>query len=280
MTPLYSDAGLTRLDAVVQTGMLCVFDFDGTLAPIVPVPDRAILPAPVLARLQSLQRVVRIAILTGRALTDITPRLNFAPDFLVGNHGLEGLPQTGQQISQFQQLCRSWKNELQQAMCSGLLADPGVMVEDKQISLSVHYRHAKRHEPVATALRALFARMTPAPRVIGGKYVFNLLPAAAGDKGTAFERLMRDSGAPSAIYVGDDATDEDVFRLQRPDLLSIKIGRSQDSSAEFFLTRHVDIVRLLDDLIQRLGGTTGKRALASTALAGESPTQAKQKDHK
>lgn len=256
MAPLYPDAGRARMDAIVQPGVLCVFDFDGTLSPIVPVPNQAALPTPVLARLQTLQRQARIGILTGRALADITPRLDFTPDFLVGNHGLEGLPWTSHQISQqtshFQQLCRTWHAEVQQALASGPLADPGVMVEDKLISLSVHYRHAERHEPVATALRALFARLTPLPRIIGGKYVFNLLPQAAGDKGTAFEQLMRYSRAPSAIYVGDDVTDEDVFKLHRPDLLSIRIGQSQHSSAEFFLRRHVDIVRLLDDLIHRL----------------------------
>ena len=260
MTPLYPDAGRARLDAIVQPGVLCMFDFDGTLAPIVPVPDQAFLPEPVLARLQTLQGLARIGILTGRALADIAPRLHFIPDFLVGNHGLEGLPQTNLQISEqsshFQDLCRAWHTEVQQALTSGVLADPGVMVEDKLISLSIHYRHAERHEPVATALRVLFAGLTPAPRIIGGKYVFNLLPQAAGDKGTAFEHLLRHSGAPSALYVGDDVTDEDVFRLRRPDVLSIRIGQSQHSSAEFFLRRHVDIVRLLDDLIQRLSGAT------------------------
>ena len=252
MTPLYCDAGRARLDAIVQSGMLCIFDFDGTLSPIVPVPDQACLPEPVLARLQTLQRLTRVGILTGRALADIVPRLNFTPDFLVGNHGLEGLPQSCQQISHFQQMCRGWLGEVQRALASGPLADPGVMVEDKLISLSVHYRHVERHEPVATNLRALFARLTPAPRVIGGKYVFNLLPQAAGDKGTAFLHVMRHSDAPSAIYVGDDVTDEDVFKLQIPHLLSIRIGQSQHSSAEFFLRRQVDIVRLLDDVIHRL----------------------------
>ena len=254
MTPLYSDTGRARLDAIVRPGVLCVFDFDGTLSPIVPVPDQACLPAPVLARLLALQRQARIAILTGRALADIAPRLDFTPDFLVGNHGLEGLPQTSQQIDHFQQLCSTWHGDVQQALRSGPLADPGVLVEDKLISLSVHYRNVQRHEAVAAALRALFARLTPAPRIIGGKYVFNLLPHAAGDKGTAFEHLMRLAGAPSAVYVGDDVTDEDVFMLHRSDLLSIRIGQSVHSSAEFFLRRHVDIVRLLDDLIQRLAG--------------------------
>ena len=268
MTPMFSEAGRARLDSIVQPGVLCVFDFDGTLAPIVPLPDQACLPAPVLTRLVQLQRMARIAILTGRSLADIGPRLAFRPDFLVGNHGLEGLPQSTAQISAFEHMCRIWRQDVTQALTSGLLAEPGIMMEDKQISLSVHYRHVVRHEPVATALRALFARLTPAPRVIGGKYVFNLLPPMAGDKGTAFEQLMQYSGASSALYAGDDVTDEDVFQLARPDLLSIRIGQSQHSSAEFFLRRHVDIVRLLDDLIHRLGAASRRQMPESTLAAG------------
>ncbi|MBC7414604.1 MAG: trehalose-phosphatase, partial [Herminiimonas sp.] len=59
MTPLLSDAGRARLDSIVRPGVLCVFDFDGTLAPIVPQPNQACLPAPVLTRLVALQQVTR-----------------------------------------------------------------------------------------------------------------------------------------------------------------------------------------------------------------------------
>lgn len=270
MTPLFSDAGYARLGAIVQPGVLCVFDFDGTLAPIVSQPEQAVLSVPVLSRLLALQRVARIGILTGRALADIAPRLQFTPDFMVGNHGLEGLPDSPQQIGQFQQLCSAWRHDLEQAFSNAsdcALSDPGIVLEDKLISLSVHYRHAEQQVPVADALRALFATLAPAPRIIGGKYVFNLLPTAAGDKGTAFEQLMLHSGAPGALYVGDDVTDEDVFQLQREDLLSIRIGQSLDSSAQFFLRRHVDIVQLLDELIARLSDVTGAGSPPSAQVA-------------
>jgi len=63
---------------------------------------------------------------------------------------------------------------------------------------------------------------------------------------------MQISGARNAIYVGDDVTDEDVFRIARPDLLSIRVEHAEASAAGFFLPHFDDIVRLLEQLHRRL----------------------------
>ncbi len=250
--PLFSEAGAARLDAIVQPGMLCVFDFDGTLAPIVEQPDQARLPADVRERLLTLQRLVPVAILTGRALSDIATRVDFDVDFMVGNHGLEGLPNSQQRRMGFERVCTAWHAQLTAAFADHARFDPALLMEDKAISLSVHYRHATDPMSAQKALTELFASLSPPPRIIAGKYVFNLLPQGAGDKGTAFDELMHISAAPSAIYVGDDVTDEDVFQLRRSDLLSIRIGSHVDSAAQFTLTSYADILTLLDELIARL----------------------------
>ncbi len=252
MTPIFAEAGVAQLDAFAQPGVLCIFDFDGTLSPIVALPDQAHLPAAVRERLLKLQALAPVAILTGRALTDIAVRLEFTPDFLIGNHGLEGLPGSGLQRDYFTTLCAGWRAVLLAAFADTLRFDPAIALEDKTISLSVHYRMAEDPARAEAALHAVFATLVPVPRVIAGKFVFNLLPQAAGDKGTAFEELMRLSGASRAIYVGDDVTDEDVFRLARPDLLSIRVGETAVSAASFFLRRYNDMLQLLDYLIDRL----------------------------
>lgn len=255
MTPLFSDAGKARLTAIVRPGVLCVFDFDGTLAPIVAQPDQARIPLPILAQLQALQKRTSVAILTGRSLADIGSRLGFVPDFVVGNHGLEGLPGSSEQRALYATQCAGWRDALTEGMRDATQFGPGFVMEDKQISLSLHYRHAGDHHLAEAKLRTLIALLRPVPRVIAGKCVLNLLPVDAGDKGTAFNALMRDSGASTALYVGDDVTDEDVFALARPDMLSIRIGETGPTSAPFFLHRYADIARLLDDLIVRLGTT-------------------------
>lgn len=260
MKPLLSAAGAQRLDAIIRPGVLCVFDFDGTLAPIVARPDDACMAPAVREQLVQLQQHARVAILTGRALADIRERLRFDADFVIGNHGLEGLPSlpgheeedTASETDRHASLCRAWRAALAPVLADTRRFDTGILLEDKTISLSVHYRQAIDPALAQAALLQLFTTLMPAPRIVTGKYVFNLLPPAAGNKGTAIERLMRVTGAPSVLYVGDDVTDEDVFRLTRRDLLSLRVGHSIHSAAEFFLPQHVDILRLLDVLIARL----------------------------
>ena len=80
----------------------------------------------------------------------------------------------------------------------------------------------------------------------------DVLPGQSGGKGAAIVRMMEDCGARSAIYVGADATDEDIFRLHRKNLLTVRIGPDDDSEADFFLHHRIEMVQLLDNLISRL----------------------------
>lgn len=94
--------------------------------------------------------------------------------------------------------------------------------------------------------------MKPRPRVIEGKYVLNLVSPEAPHKGNALDELMALTGAPSVLYVGDDVTDEDVFQLERADMISIRIANHPESAAHYYLEKVEDMTVLLDDLIERL----------------------------
>jgi trehalose 6-phosphate phosphatase len=251
MTPLFSEAGMRRLDAIVQPGLLCAFDFDGTLAPIVARPDEARLPPEVLQRLTELARYAPIAIITGRSIADITPRLGFDPAYLIGNHGLEGVPGWEARSDAYIAQCADWKEMLSAALQDSSRYDSGIAIEDKRYSLSVHYRHARDPAKAEAQLRDLLPRLEPAPRIVAGKCVFNVVPENGADKGVALEELIRIGGARSVLYAGDDVTDEDVFRLKRDDLLSVRIEQADHSEAEFFLEDWHGILRLLDELIGR-----------------------------
>jgi trehalose 6-phosphate phosphatase len=268
MTNLFSEQGQRRLDAIVQPGLLCAFDFDGTLAPIVMRPERARLPAGIMRRLTVLAQYAPVAIITGRSVDDIRTRLGFEPDFVVGNHGLEGIPGCEPHAVRHRALCDEWRLQLVRALQDDA-HDPGIQLEDKRYSLSVHYRLTANPERSAAALRELFARIAPRPRIVSGKYVFNLVPENGAHKGNALEQLMEFCGARSAIYVGDDVTDEDVFRLRRSDLLSVRIERAAHSAAEFYLSQPNDILPLLRELTARLracdAGNWVKNAIVNTA---------------
>ena len=265
MSHHFFDHGAARLHEIVRPGMLCAFDFDGTLAPIVKDPHRACIPSAVLRRLITLSERTPVAIISGRSVADVSLRLDFLPEFVVGNHGIEGLPGWEENAGRLQALCLQWEHQLRQAMTGRTQFDGGIWIENKNYSLSVHYRMVRDRVQAEEQLLKLFEGLNPAPHVVAGKCVFNLLPAGAPDKGSALARLCELSRAPSAIYVGDDVTDEDVFRLRRPDWLTVRIERSGESEAEFHLHHRLDMVQLLDDLIERL---------ASLGCASASPVPA------
>ena len=128
---------------------------------------------------------------------------------------------------------------------SGLL---GVLVENKTHSLSVHYRHSRQKRAARTAILEAIEGLGGV-RVVPGKQVVNVLPAGAPHKGVALERLRKSAGCDTALYVGDDETDEDVFALDRPgQLLAIRVGRSRTSKAGHFIESQARIDDLLAEL--------------------------------
>ncbi|WP_334188189.1 trehalose-phosphatase [Noviherbaspirillum sp.] len=243
----FFESGIQHLDELVRDRLLCAFDFDGTLAPIVTRPEAARMPPGTMQRLAELTRYAPVAIITGRSVADVRERLQFQPDFIVGNHGLEGVPDSSRHREDDEAMCAGWLQALSTAV-----TDPGVRLENKGCSLSVHYRLARDHAKAEANLADLLGRLAPQARIVAGKCVFNVMPPDAPHKGDALQRLMQSCNARYAIYAGDDVTDEDVFRMRRPDVLSIRIGRAADSEADFFLHHRLDMFRLLDELIKRL----------------------------
>lgn len=248
----FFDFGLQRLVEIAEPGVLCAFDFDGTLAPIVKEPARACVPVSVSRRLTTLSEHVNVAILTGRSVEDVCTRLDFLPDFVVGNHGIEGTPGWEDRAEFYRQLCDEWERSLTVALMDRKLFEPGICIENKAFSLSVHYRMADNRAVTELRLLDLFASLTPAARITSGKCVFNLLPPDAPDKGMALQKICEATGARSAIYVGDNSTDEDVFRMRRKEWLTVRVEQADDSAAEFYLNHRLDMTRFLDALIDKV----------------------------
>jgi len=230
------------LRAFARTRVLLAFDYDGTLSPIAPTPEQAGLP---ISTRQFLTRVAErypIAVISGRALADISGRVaDIGVRQIFGNHGLEW---SGGTTSQPCPRVRQWVRLLGEQ----LGGHAGIIIEDKLHSLSVHYRATADHE---RALRLILpvARRLPDARVINGAAAVNLLPNDGANKGVALRRALETSGCDAAIYVGDDATDEDAFAALPPDkLLAIRIGSSAASLARY----HLDSQESIDLLLRAL----------------------------
>ena len=112
MKALLTPSGRQSLREFVRKDLLCLFDFDGTLVPLEPHPDKVYVPPPVLDRLQRLQQRAPVGIVTGRSLEDMRRMLVFEPDYLIGNHGIEGLPGWERRVGAFERICEGWRQQL------------------------------------------------------------------------------------------------------------------------------------------------------------------------
>jgi len=269
MHSIFSSEGQAQLDRIIKPGLLCAFDFDGTLAPLVLQPDHAALPEELRLRLVELSSYAPIALITGRSLQDIRSRMGFEPDFVIGNHGIEGLTGWEERASRYQVLCKVWHDNLTSALKDSAIFGKNVFIENKQYSLSVHYSQANDHKQAEARLMEILERLNPMPRVITGKDILNLLPDGAADKGVAMEELIRTTTAKTAVYLGDDVTDEEVFKLKRHDLLSVRVEKGEHSAAHFFVPTLQDMAQLLDDLIERLRNAKARNWIQLEAIAGQ-----------
>jgi trehalose 6-phosphate phosphatase len=250
MQPLFSPEGERALRDVLRLAPLLAFDFDGTLAPIVERPGDAAVPPAIGERMQRLVQVAPVAIVTGRSIADVAPRLGFAPRYLIGNHGAEDparAPPSADALQGIEAALAALRTRI--AARSPALRQAGVQVEDKRHSMAFHYRQAEDHDAARRSIEALLAGLDPALKAYGGKCVVNLVAAASPDKGDAVHALVARSGVQAAVFVGDDLNDEAVFAQAEPHWLTVRVGRSEQSQAMYFLDRHDEMAALLDRLL-------------------------------
>jgi trehalose 6-phosphate phosphatase len=242
MRYLLARANRDVLEQFACSRTLLGFDYDGTLAPIVRDPDRAALRPSTRRLLREVARAYPCVVISGRSRADVRRRLRgILLAEVIGNHGGEPWHASARARREV----RRWLTRLQDRL-GGI---PGVVIEDKGLSLSVHYRRAREKSRARARILAAAARLREAS-VKAGKLVVNVLPAGAPDKGQALVRTRALLGCDTAVYLGDDETDEDVFALDQPgQLLAVRVGRKQGSSAAYYIRRQTEIDRVLKSLL-------------------------------
>jgi len=232
------------LAKAVQSNVLVAFDYDGTLAPIVADPDAARVRPETTERLAELARVVPCAVISDRARADVERCLEGTRvAHVVGNHGIDlGLePGAAELLARH---VHTWQKTLEQEL-AGL---EGVRIQDKGLSLTVHFRHAPdRMRVIESVYRA--GELLKDARLADGRCAVDVVPRGAPHKGDALENLAGRIGVDRVLYVGDDTTDEDVFRLSPERFFTIRVGASVDSAAQFFIRSQADIDPLLEALL-------------------------------
>jgi trehalose 6-phosphate phosphatase len=233
---------LSNIESLVRASgrVLLFLDFDGTLTPIVEAPDQAVMPAETRLLLHRLSQTswCSVVVVSGRALGDIRERVGLANLTYAGNHGLEicgdGVrfvqPESVQRIKMLGELSRRLRERLRNI--------PGVEIENKVLSASVHFRRARRDswEELRKAVHAELAFSDRIFRVTPGLQVLEIRPTVDWNKGSAVRWIQEARGTANALsfYLGDDSTDEDAF-LALPDGITVRVGQVKGTAARYYL---------------------------------------------
>ncbi|MEO8372669.1 MAG: trehalose-phosphatase [Candidatus Solibacter sp.] len=239
MRYLLSPASRDVLEQLAGERTLCAFDFDGTLSPIVDHPGRAGIREQTRMLLRQVAALYPCIIVSGRARADLVGRLaGTNVERAIGNHGAENetTPPRSMMVAE-------WRDSMNREL--GKV--PGLWVEDKGLSLAVHYRHSSDKAGVRRRILAA-ARRLPDARLVGGKQVVNLMPDRASNKGGALAAERTRLGCNWIIYVGDDENDEDAFALEG-NVVGVRIGRKQRSHARYYLRAQSEVDKLLEVLV-------------------------------
>lgn len=202
--------------------LVIMLDVDGTLAPIAPRPDAVVVPAETRRAIATLaaRDDMHVVLVSGRAAADARRLVSALHVWVIGNHGFEITGPDGEEL--VEQQVAHYRPVVAQAarrLAAQVAHVPGVILEDKGWTLSVHYRLAD--PAVVPRLRAAVEETVAhlGLRLTFGKEVLEVRPPVRVDKGTAVVQLglklggLGDSG--SLMFVGDDQTDEDAFRALR-----------------------------------------------------------------
>lgn len=242
-------------------------DYDGTLAPIVESPDLAEMPIGVRELLEILARqpYCTVGIVSGRALADVRRRIGIKGIIYAGNHGLEIEGPGIRFVDPIAEELRPILHLMSKVLTRSMATISGALVENKGLSLSVHYRLAGIREE--GHVRSAFDRVVTTARSLGkvkvtnGKKVLEVRPPVEWDKGRAISFLM-DSYARRnrkslalPIFLGDDLTDEDGFEVvHQRDGISVYIGEENTrSSARYFLRSPHEVRGFLARLLECRG---------------------------
>ncbi len=229
-------------------------DYDGTLSPIAPRPDLAVLPEETREVLRRLAGRFPVVVISGRGREDVADLVGIPNLAYAGSHGYditgpgslrlevgEGVPET------IERAAERLRRDL------GGIA--GVLIEPKRFAISIHFRLAdeRRLPEIERAVDAA-AASEPGLRKAHGKKLFELRPDLDWDKGKALLWLLHALGLdhPGTLpfYIGDDLTDEDAFRAIQDRGIGVLVAQEpRETAAEYQVRDPGEVVELLERLL-------------------------------
>jgi trehalose 6-phosphate phosphatase len=249
-------------DCRAASHVLLLSDYDGTLTPIAPRPQDAVLSPGMRELLTTLaaKSNFSVGVISGRDVPEIRAMVGIEGIYYAGNHGLEiegpGISYINPEASN----ARSIMKELVGQIAAELAEIDGIIIQDKELSISIHYRLVA--EEKERAVTDIVHRLTTIPcnegkiRVFAGKKVWEIRPPVDWDKGKAVEAIAREIKKITkqerllTVFLGDDITDEDAFKVvRRPEGWSVYVGSGKTpSAAEYYLDSTAEVKAFLKRL--------------------------------
>jgi trehalose 6-phosphate phosphatase len=193
-----------------------VTDMDGTISYITEKPEDAVVTPRNYELLQKLnEKLTLVAIVSGRDVRSVTTRMALPGVTYIGNHGLErcvnGQVKHNFDIEKYLPALAISVEELKQ------ISLDGIQVEDKGVTVTLHYRQTENTEEVRDQLYPIVKEIASREELdfFEGRMIFELRPPVKADKGIAFEKLVQEFMLDSVIYIGDDTTDIAALTMAR-----------------------------------------------------------------
>lgn len=228
-----------------------LLDYDGTLVAYARHPREATPDKSLLKLLASLgaDPKTNLTIISGRDSTILEEWFRNVPVNLVAEHGAS-IKRTGQDWATEKDIDQTWKPVVRPTMELFTKRSPGSFIEEKSHTLAWHYRNVQPELGFIRSrelLDSLFHLIRNAHlQVIDGNKVIEVRIAGI-DKGVAARKLTEESGSDFILAIGDDKTDEDMFRTLADRAVTIKVGPGH-SVAQYSIAHQQDVIRLLQAL--------------------------------
>ena len=222
-------------------------DFDGTLVPLQPRPEDVWLDDDTRRTLLRLVRSprFRVWIVSGRRRADVRARVRVPGIRYLGLHGWEGRDAGAitEESREAVACAKSW-------LACLLLSVPGVWLEDKGLTLAIHYQSVAEEGVRKTRkfVQGVLAPFADTLQLIRGKKVWELAPRELGDKGVAVASELSAAGSCAMpVFIGDDLMDEPAFSALACGV-TVRVGRACRTHARYRLSSVQQVHRFLKKL--------------------------------
>ncbi|XP_075521177.1 putative trehalose-phosphate phosphatase H [Primulina tabacum] len=243
-------------------------DYDGTLSPIVEDPDRAFMTNEMRDAVKCVAKFFPTAIVSGRSRAKVHSFVRLSELYYAGSHGMDIKgPTKGHKQGREDQtvICQPAReflpiiNEVYKTLIEKIKHIPGAKVENNKFCLSVHYRRVeeKNWGELGDQVKSIMKGYQQL-RLTQGRKVIEIRPTIKWDKGNALEFLLESLGYAESnddifpIYIGDDRTDEDAFKVLRRkgQGLGILVSKTpKETYASYSLKEPSEVMNFLTRLV-------------------------------